>query len=361
MKNIKKLIRLALCACGISGLMNFPAQAQTDIHVLDVGQGLSVLVESQGHYLLYDGGDRSASSFVVSYLKQEGVQTLDYVIASHYDSDHLNGVVGSLNVFPSAQIYAPNYQTDTKVFQSFENVVASKGIPKSQPAVGTVFELGDADIQVLSPSGSGYSDVNNYSIAIRVQDGNKSFLITGDAEAESEAQICATGLNLDSDVYVVGHHGSGTSTSWDLLQKATPEYAIISCGAGNSYGHPHIETMEKLQAMEIDVYRTDKQGTVIASTDGNSLTWNAEPCNDYTPGDENDKPAQPQKSAGGENQASTNQPQTAATTVYWTPGGKSYHNSRNCSTLKRSKTIMEGNLSDALTAGKNDPCNVCVK
>ena len=80
--------------------------------------------------------------------------------------------------------------------------------------------------------------------------GTTSFLITGDAEAESEAQMTASGLNLDSDVYVMGHHGSGTSTSWDLLQAAVPEFAILSCGAGNSYGHPHIESMEKLEVME---------------------------------------------------------------------------------------------------------------
>lgn len=359
MKNKSKLTRLILYTLGLSGLMSFQAQAQTDIHVLDVGQGLSVLVESQGEYMLYDGGDSNKSSYVVSYLQQQGVSDLDYVIASHYDSDHLNGVVGALNVFSTSQVYSPDYTASTKVFQSFETVIANKGIPKSQPAVGMTFSLGDATIQVLSPSSSGYNDVNDYSIAIRIQDGNKSFLITGDAEAQSESEMVKTGLVLDSDVYVVGHHGSGTSTSWDLLQQSTPEYAIISCGAGNSYGHPHIETMEKLQAMEIEVYRTDKQGTIIASTDGNSLSWNTSPCNDYSPGNENDKPAQPQTTVNAGNQTSTNQ--IAASTVYWTPGGKSYHNNRNCSTLKRSKTILEGNLTDALSAGKNDPCNVCVK
>ena len=188
-----------------------------------------------------------------------------------------------------------------------------------------------------------------------MQDGNTSFLITGDAEAESEAQMIASGLTLDSDVYVMGHHGSGTSTSWDLLQAATPEYAVLSCGAGNSYGHPHVESMEKLQAMEIQLLRTDKQGNIVASTDGTTITWNVNPCNDYTPGDPNDTPPQPAASSDAVSG------QEAAAIVYWTPGGKSYHNSRNCSTLSRSKTINEGPLSDALAAGKSDPCNVCVK
>lgn len=352
MRNKKRLVLTALL---FSGLLSMDAAAQTDIHVLDVGQGLSVLIESNGHYMLYDGGDSDKSSYVVSYLQQEGVPSLDYVVASHYDSDHLNGVVGALNAFPVSNVWGPNYTTDTRVFESFNSVVSQKGLSRVQPAIGSQIQLGDATIQVLAPSGTDYSDVNNYSIAVRVQDGNTSFLITGDAEAESEAQMIASGLTLDSDVYVMGHHGSGTSTSWDLLQAATPEYAVLSCGAGNSYGHPHVESMEKLQAMEIQLLRTDKQGNIVASTDGTTITWNVNPCNDYTPGDPNDTPPQPAASSDAVSG------QEAAAIVYWTPGGKSYHNSRNCSTLSRSKTINEGPLSDALAAGKSDPCNVCVK
>ena len=351
--NKRKLIAATLL---FSSLISIKAAAQTDVHVLDVGQGLSVLIESNGHYMLYDGGDSDKSSYVISYLHQEGVTALDYVVASHYDSDHLNGVVGALNTFPVSTVWGPDYETGTRVFESFRSVIAAKGLSCTQPDVGSQIQLGDAVIQVLAPSGSDYSDANNYSIAIRVQDGSTSFLITGDAEAESEAQMTASGLNLDSDVYVMGHHGSGTSTSWDLLQAATPEYAVLSCGAGNSYGHPHIESMEKMQAMGIQLLRTDKQGNIVASTDGNTITWNVSPCNDYTPGDPNDEPAQP--SATPETVASS---QEAAAVVYWTPGGKSYHNSRECSTLSRSKTINEGSLNDALAAGKADPCDVCVK
>lgn len=353
----KKLFKSAAMGVTLSALLSLPAFAQTDVHVLDVGQGLSVLIESQGHYMLYDGGDSDKSSYVVSYLQNEGVPSLDYVVASHYDADHLNGIVGALNVFQAANVWGPNYTTDTNIFESFNTTMAAKGLTKSQPAVGTTVQLGDASIQVLAPSSSSYSDANNYSIAIRVQDGTTSFLITGDAEADSEAEMVATDLPLDSDVYVMGHHGSGTSTSWDLLQAATPEYAVLSCGTGNSYGHPHIESMEKLQAMGIQLLRTDKQGNIVASTDGNTITWNVSPCNDYTPGDPNDTPAQPQQIT------TTTQADTTGTmsVVYWTPNGKSYHSSRDCSTLKRSKTINEGSLNDAISLGKSDPCNVCVK
>lgn len=176
------------------------AFAQTRIHVLDVGQGLSVLVESQGHFLLYDGGDSNKSSYVVSYLKHQGVKSLDYVIASHYDSDHLNGVVGALNVFSVDQVLSPDYEAATRVFQSFERLIQEKKIPRKQPAVGDAFALGDAAVTVLAPFGTGYSDVNNYSIAVRIVDGSTSFLITGDAEAESEVEMIASGLPLESSV-----------------------------------------------------------------------------------------------------------------------------------------------------------------
>ncbi len=280
--------RAAFAGLALSAFVSFPAFAQTRIHILDVGQGLSILAESQGHYLLYDGGDADQSSYVVAYLKEQGVSSLDYVIASHYDSDHLNGVVGALHVFPASQIFAPDYETDTRVFRSFQSVIASQALPAGQPTFGDVYCLGDASFQILSPSGGGYKKANDYSIAIRLTDGDTSFLITGDAEAESEARITASGLPLESTVYVAGHHGSASSTSWELLQKAVPEFAVISCGTGNSYGHPHAETMEKLQSMEIPVFRTDLQGVLIAETDGTALQWNQDPCNDYTPGDPGD-------------------------------------------------------------------------
>lgn len=275
----------------MSSLFAVPAAAQTEVHILDVGQGLSVLVESQGHYMLYDGGDRDKSSYVVAYLKQEGVTSLDYVIASHYDADHLNGVVGALNVFPANQVFSPDYTADTRVYNSFKTIIETKKIAQKHPETGSVYQLGDAAFQILAPSGKDYSDVNNYSVAVRIVDGENSFLITGDAESESEAEMCRTDLELDSNVYVMGHHGSGSSTSWELLQNVVPEYAVLSCGAGNSYGHPHAESMEKLQAMDIGLFRTDKQGTIIASADGTSISWNVSPCNDYTPGTQDDQPA----------------------------------------------------------------------
>lgn len=343
---MNRIFKYALTLAAMSTLFTTPAFAQTDVHILDVGQGLSILVESQGHAMLYDGGDRNKSSFVVSYLKDQDIKNFDYVIASHYDSDHLNGVVGALNVFSTKQVFAPEYTTDTRVFNSFTSIVKTRKIPKKQPAVGSKYQLGDATIQILSPSGSDYSDVNNYSIAVRIVDGDTSFLITGDAEAQAEKEICSSKLELDSDVYVMGHHGSGSSTSWDLLQKVTPEYAVVSCGTGNSYGHPHVESMEKLQSMDIQLLRTDKQGTLIASTDGKTIKWNVEPCNDYTPGDSNDKAA----AAQTQNPESTQNSAKAPNSVKTQNSAKAQNSSESQSSTQKSDTSQETKSSSLSTS-----------
>lgn len=262
-----------------------PPGGTLTVDFLDVGQGLSVLVHSDGHYLLYDGGDRTASSFVVAYLKKQGVESLDYLIASHYDADHLNGLVGALNVFPVTSILAPDYETDTKIYQSFCRTIQEKGNTVVHPEPGTTYQLGDAQFTVLAPSSDSYGDENDYSVVIRLTYGGSSFLITGDAGEKSEWEMLESGLTLQSDVLCLGHHGSSTASSAPFLNAVKPSYAVISCGSGNSYGHPHKETLDRLKALGPGLFRTDLQGTLRAVTDGETITWSTGPVNDYTPGE----------------------------------------------------------------------------
>lgn len=262
-----------------------PPGGTLTVDFLDVGQGLSVLVNSDGHYLLFDGGDRTASSFVVAYLKKQGVESLDYLIASHYDADHLNGLVGALNVFPTKTILAPDYETDTKVYQSFLRTAQEKGNTIVHPTTGSTYQLGDAQFTILAPSSKSYGDENDYSVVIRLTYGGSSFLITGDAGEKSELEMLEGGFTLKSDVLCLGHHGSSTASSAPFLKAVSPDFAVISCGTGNSYGHPHEETLERLKGTKAGLFRTDLQGTLRAVTDGETITWSAEPCNDFTPGE----------------------------------------------------------------------------
>ncbi|MGL5437698.1 MAG: ComEC/Rec2 family competence protein [Lachnospiraceae bacterium] len=269
-----------------------PAEAGLEIHFLDVGQGLAIYAKCGDDTMIYDGGDSNYSSFVVSYLKEQDVETLNYVIASHYDADHINGLIGALHVFDTDTIIGPDYAPDTKIYQSLVSQTAALGKEINHPRVGDSFLLGNATITILAPdSTSDHS--NNNSVAIKIEHGQNSFVFTGDAEWAAEAAMLESGLNLDCDVLVLGHHGSANSTTWDFLQKTNPGYAVISCGAGNSYGHPHADTIEKLENMDIEIFRTDQQGTIIAASDGKTIDWNQEPSQDYSAGSSSDKVAAP--------------------------------------------------------------------
>lgn len=189
-----------------------PGEGQTpdgtlSVTFLDVGQGNAVLVEQSGAYMLIDGGNRDYSSFVVSYLKEQGVEELAYVIASHYDADHLNGVVGALHAFSCGQVLAPDYVTDTRVYESFERVIKEQDIALAYPAVGDTYTLGDASFTVVCPEVYDPKEDNDNSVGIRLVYGNTSFLICGDAGKAEEQAMLDSGVTLDSDVYLASHHG----------------------------------------------------------------------------------------------------------------------------------------------------------
>jgi competence protein ComEC len=207
---------------------------------------------------------------------------------------------------------------------------------------------------MLAPNSNNYEDLNNWSAVVKLTFGNNSFLLDGDAEDISEREMIANGYDLKADLLKVGHHGSSSSTTPEFLSKVNPKYAVISVGAGNDYGHPHKTTMQKLQERGISVYRTDQNKTIIATSDGNNITFNTNPGN-YNYGEEGSQ------ASSGSGSNVTNQPSNATRTVYYVPTGKSYHYRKDCSTLARSKTILEGPLQDVINAGHADPCDICVK
>lgn len=252
--------------------LKLPDGSSLEMNFLDVGQGLSILINADGHFMLYDGGDRTASSFVVAYLKDKGVTGLDYLVASHYDADHLNGLVGALNVFNTALILGPDYETGTKIYGSFINMVKELEKEIKHPAPGERYPLGSGYFEILAPLSDQYDDVNNYSIAIRLVYGDTSFLIMGDAEKESEKEMTEYWPDLSADVLCVGHHGSPTSTGDELLDRVNPSIAVISCGRDNSYGHPGKAVLERLEERDITVLRTDESGTITITSDGAGLT-----------------------------------------------------------------------------------------
>lgn len=270
----------------LEALVGDRKEASFSLTMLDVGQGLSVLIEADanGEYLLYDGGGRSASSYVVSYLQQHGVDQVRWLVASHYDEDHISGLVGVINTTEVEEALLPDYTTDTRIFQSLQNAIAEQNVPVVTPLQGNLYTLGNAKIEVVGPGNNHYAKDNDNSLCLRVSYGNFQCLLTGDAEQDAEEDMVRSDQDLSCDVYVVGHHGSASSSCDALLDAATPQYAFLSVGEGNPYGHPAEETLEAIQRRGIALYRTDKQGEVTVYSDGDRYWFSTAPCEDLTYG-----------------------------------------------------------------------------
>ena len=255
------------------------------VHFLDVGQGLCILVECSGEYLIYDGGGRDTSSYVVAYLKEQGVTNLKYLISSHYDEDHLAGLIGCLNAFNVENVIGADYVPDTDLYTSFISKADSLELEIQHSVPGNIYNLGTASITILSPTSFDNGESNNNSIAIKLTNGKTAFLFAGDAEHKSEKDMINSNINLKSDVLCVGHHGSADSTIQEFLDAVLPTSAVISCGENNLYSHPDTETLNRLKSTISELFRTDKQGTIIAKSDGTTISWNVSPCNDFSSGE----------------------------------------------------------------------------
>lgn len=316
---------------------------------LDVGQGNAVLLAQAGHYALIDGGGRERSSYLVAYLQEQGVEKLDYVIASHYDEDHVAGLVGALNVFRVGTILDPDYEAETKIYRSYVDMVEQNGCREEHPQLGAAYTFaGDVEITVVTPKTYDYSEANDNSIGVRITKGEDSFLILGDASAELEEEMIGRGQADPVSVYLASHHGSKYSSSRELLERIDPEAVVVSCGAGNRYGHPAGETLERIRETKARLYRTDLQGEVEAVTSGNGVRFLQEPCNDFTSGENFSSVPEETEPVSGEYYAIN-------------PGNRKIHR-KDCKYGEqiRDKEYFTGTLEEVRAQGCI-PCQVCLK
>ena len=240
------------------------------VKFFDVGQADAALVECDGHYMLVDGGNKSDSSFMYAVLKEAGIDHLDIVVGSHAHEDHIGGLAGALNYATADRTLCPVTSYDSEAFRDFSKYAEQNGGGITVPKVGDVYALGSAVVTILGVNGG--VEENDTSILLKVQYGDTSFLFTGDAERGAEQAVLDSGADLSATVLKVGHHGSANSTTYPFLREVMPEYAVISVGEDNHYGHPTDAVLSKLRDADVEVYRTDLDGDILFFSDGKTVT-----------------------------------------------------------------------------------------
>jgi competence protein ComEC len=264
----------------IIGLLGFqyfnPEKIETSSHpftvtFLDVGQGDAIVIQNENTVMLIDAGTNKTAVNLINELKSMAISRFDVIIATHPHEDHIGGMDNVINNFEVRQVIMPEESANTQTYQDVLKAINNKALTISVPKAGSSFNLGSAICTVLAPNSQNYEDTNNYSIVLRVVYGSMSFLLTGDAGTDSEKEILGKGYTLKSDVLKVGHHGSADSTSNPFLEAIAPRNAVILVGQDNDYGHPHKETLSKLNTAGIKIYRTDMNGTIVYTSNGTNL------------------------------------------------------------------------------------------
>lgn len=260
-----------------------------EVHFIDVGQGDSVLIKCGENAMLIDAGDNSKGTAVQLYLTKQGVLKLDYIIGTHPDADHIGGLDVIITKFDCDKVIMPEVERDTAAYRDVVMAMEYKGYKNTPPVSGETYQLGEAAFTIIAPNRDYGEDYNNASVGILLCHGENRFIFTGDAESEAEEDMLSNGIDLRADVMKAGHHGSSSSGSDSFLDAVNPRYVIISCGQGNSYGHPHAELLNSLRKRGIQVFRTDEQGSIAVTSDGKNLSFNCAPSETWRSGREEEQ------------------------------------------------------------------------
>ena len=248
------------------------------VYFLDVGQADSILIRAGNNNMLIDAGNNEDGALIVSYLKELGVEQLDYVVGTHPHEDHIGGMDDIINNFDIETYMMPDVLSTTKTFEDVLTALSNNNLTYLVPKEGSSYDLGSADVKIIYVGEEG-GDLNDASVVLKLTYGDNSFLFTGDATSNVEEELLESNANIKSDVLKVAHHGSDYSSTNEFIDAVNPEYAVISVGKNNSYNHPSLNTLEKFNKRGIKVYRTDEDNTIIFTSNGSDLTITTESTN----------------------------------------------------------------------------------
>lgn len=278
------VLMVALTFLGKTMIYANSAGGNLKVHFIDVGQADCILINCDEEFMLIDAGNNADADTVVNYLENEGVDTLKYVIGTHPHEDHIGSLDTVINTFHIQTIIMPDITSTTQTFADVISAIENQGLNITDPIVGNEYSIGNATFTIIAPNSTYGNDTNNWSVGIKLVNGNNSFVMCGDAEEESEMDMINNGIDISADVLKVNHHGSSSSTTTAFLNAIDPTYAVISVGKDNDYGHPTLQTLQRLVNTNVKIFRTDEQGTIIATSDGTTITWNTEPSTSMNPG-----------------------------------------------------------------------------
>ena len=244
---------------------------EVQFHFIDVGQGDAALIRTEHGDILIDAGTNSSEDELKAYLDSMGVKDLEYAVFTHPHEDHIGGADMVLNTYNVKRVILPDATATTKTFERMMDAIEAEKCEVIESAPDYEFYVGELRCTILAPISTSYTETNNYSVVLRADYGETSVLFTGDAEVDSEAEMLERyrfkGM-LDCDLLKSGHHGSDTSSSQEFLDAVTPAFAVISVGEGNTYDHPKQVTLAKYDAMNIQYFRTDKEGSIVFTSTG---------------------------------------------------------------------------------------------
>lgn len=246
------------------------------VHFIDVGQGDSILVEYAGKTMLIDAGEKNMGSTVSSYLKRQGISSLDYVVATHPHADHIGGLITILNGYNVNNFIDSGVPHTSQTYEDMLTIIDSKNIPFHVAQRGEYINFAPGvTVHILNPGKEQSDDLNENSVVLKITYEDMSFLLMGDAGIEAETSIMNEGYDVNADILKVGHHGSTSASGQKFISAVSPDISVIQVGAGNNYGHPHTEILQRLQSISA-LYRTDYHGTISVTTDGSTYTVTTE-------------------------------------------------------------------------------------
>lgn len=245
------------------------------VHFIDVGQADAIFIDYGDYDILIDAGNNGDGDLVVDYLEQLNTDDIEIMVATHPHEDHIGGLDDVLSAFKVGVTIDSGLNYESATYNDYLSAALNEENSDLIYDDNISFDLGNGISFKVIETGDNFENTNDYSVVTMLDYYDIEFLFTGDMEAHAELGS----LNLFDDIEVlkVGHHGSSTSTSQEFLDVIKPEYAVISCGEGNRYGHPHIETLKKLNDRNISIYRTDEQGSIVATTDGETVSFDVSP------------------------------------------------------------------------------------